>query len=121
MNGAVPKCNSTSYCKLKIPVMFNYKCNNHDLNRGSQITDLWIVFDNKLTFNHHVNIISKSHKVLGFIDKITRTFQSIDTLKLLFNSFVGTFLIWDQITIVRKTNIYKLAVPHMRSWQNNCN
>lgn len=55
--------------------------------------DLGVYFDPQLTFNAHIkNTISSAYRTLGFLSRNSRAFKNIDTLKLLFSTFIRTKL-----------------------------
>nr|CAI5847968.1 unnamed protein product [Callosobruchus analis] len=62
------------------------------LSRQEQISDLCILFDQKMTFASHIeNTVSSANKMLGFIIRNGRQF-SISVLKLLYTSYVRSKL-----------------------------
>src|SRR5436190_2091918 len=100
----VMKCEVMSFSmKQSNCILYDYRMNNINLHRVSTKRDLGVLFDPKFDFSSHVNdLITCSYRNLGFIVKNSRDFQSIATLKSLFNCFVRAkleycFLVWNQL------------------------
>lgn len=78
---------STTYSHNKI--VFDYGVGNEVVRRVSSITDLGVIMDDKLSFNKHVEMITrKSYQMLGFIFRCGKYFRNQSSLLLLFNSLV---------------------------------
>lgn len=89
----VSKCKVCTYTRKSNPVIFNYSFNSSQLLRCNSTRDLGIYFDNKLTFNEHINLTaSAALKILGFILRNCRTFTDINALKTLYFSLVRSKL-----------------------------
>lgn len=74
-------------------IFYNYRVNNINLTRCSVVTDLGVKFDNKLSFEAHINFITtRAYKMLGFILRSLMDFKSINTYKLLYNTYVRSLL-----------------------------
>lgn len=85
LNLNVGKCNVVSYSRKKYPILFNYKVDNTLLQRVQTIKDLGVTFDEKLSFNNHIeNIVSSALKQLGFIIRTTSCLSNSDVLRTLF-------------------------------------
>nr|CAI5858908.1 unnamed protein product [Callosobruchus analis] len=62
------------------------------LSRQEQISDLGIVFDQKMTFSSHIeSTVSSASRMLGFIIRNGRQF-SVSVLKLLYTFYVRSKL-----------------------------
>lgn len=89
----IKKCQIMSFFRIKNPIKYSYTLNNHSLLSVSEIRDLGITFDTKLSFINHINMItSKAMKMLGFIIRISKDFKNIHTLKLLYTTLVRSHL-----------------------------
>lgn len=92
-------------------INFDYKINSVELTRVSNVCDLGIHFDSKLTFNGHIEkIISASYKKLGFIIRNSKDFQNKDALRLLFISIIRSKLeygaiLWNPFYKYQKNNL----------------
>lgn len=88
----VKKCQQISFGRKQNPIVFQYQINNNNLEVSSEIKDLGILLDHKLTFNSHIEAItSRALKILGFVSRQSYEF-SIPTFKLLYCSLVRSIL-----------------------------
>ena len=85
--------------------------NNAILERCTKIKDLGVTFDSRLSFCGHINtIVSSAAKVLGYCIRNWGSFTDINTLKLIYVSFVRSKLeyasvIWSPIYQNSKTQV----------------
>lgn len=98
----VSKCKVVSFTKnTNRFIEFHYSINNQQLQRESVMRDLGVFYDNKLSFNNHIEIIHNSAiKTLGFVMRTCQDFKDPKTLIMLYNSLVRSKLeyatvIWD--------------------------
>jgi hypothetical protein len=78
------KCKSFLYSRGSKPVIFQYVIGDSDLERVDVINDLGVLVDSRMTFNDHIeSIVSKSARMLGFINRISREFSDPYTYKTL--------------------------------------
>jgi hypothetical protein len=83
------KCKSISFNRNKKPIGFDYPIEGYELEHVEEIRDLGVIFDTRMSFLSHVEtIISKSARMLGFIERISREFNDHYTDKALFVSLV---------------------------------
>lgn len=74
------------------PLIHQYSLNSAVLPLCTNIKDLGVTFDNKMSFNVHItNITTKAYKMLGFIQR-TSTDLSVLTFRNLYCSFVRSLL-----------------------------
>lgn len=86
INGS--KCNKITFHRKRKPLLNSYYINMEIVKELSEVTDLGIVLDQRLTFNRHIDIcISKCNKMLGFIKRNSKDF-SINTRRLLYCALV---------------------------------
>lgn len=72
---------------------FNYNINGVTINRINTIRDLGVMFDSKLSFANHVEIISNgAFKMLGFISRSLNKFKMHETYNTLYNLYVRSAL-----------------------------
>lgn len=115
------KCFVISFTRSKNPIVYPYKICGHDLDRVSEIRDLGVVMDSKLSFIPHVDkIVANSYKFLGFILRVGKPFKNASTYKLLFNSYVRSRLefaspVWNPHQRVHQDKIEKLQRKFVKS------
>lgn len=75
------KCKVMTFSRKLESVIHSYEINNTALDRCTEIKDLGVIFDVKLTFNSHVcRVFSESCKLLGFIIRTSKDFNNIETI-----------------------------------------
>jgi hypothetical protein len=75
------------------PVTFEYSLDNSILEQCKTFKDLGIVYDQKLSFNNHIETVTASSmRMLGFITRVCRDFTGVDAQKTLFISYVRSKL-----------------------------
>lgn len=90
---SVPKCVVISFSRKKNDIEYQYLINNQQLTRVSEIKDLGVILDKKLTFhNHYLQIIAKANRNLGFIMRVAHEFRDPYCLKALYYSLVRSVL-----------------------------
>lgn len=95
---SIQKCSIISFHRKKNPILFNYTINNEPLQRVSDIRDLGIRLDTKITFKlHYSEIIAKANRQLGFIFKIADEFRDPTCLKALYCSLVRSILEFGEV------------------------
>lgn len=87
------KCNAVTYTRKLKYLQYTYSIDGIDLNKPGSFKDLGITFDHKLTFTQHIDIITSSaYKTMGFIIRNCHELNNINTLKMLFATFVRSKL-----------------------------
>ena len=115
------KCHHIKYTKKKIPIASNYHLEGTALHETSEIRDLGVIIDSKLTFVPHINtIVKKSAQMLGFIKRNTKNFRLSHSKILLYNSLVRSHLefassVWNPIYSVHSQRIESLQRSFTRS------
>lgn len=110
----ISKCCVVSYSRKRLPLFHDYTLDNQVLLRLSHFTDLGVTFDSGLKFDEHIcNIVSSAYKILGFVIRNSKDFNSIAVLIALFNSFVRSKLeycctIWNPNYLTYITEIEKI-------------
>lgn len=84
----VQKCKKISFHRHKRPISSHYQINDNALVEVSEVDDLGVMFDRKVTFNKHIDIsISKCNKMLGFVKRNSKDFD-LNTLRLLYCTLI---------------------------------
>lgn len=72
---------------------FNYNINGSSIQKVNSMRDLGVMFDSKLSFVNHFNIITKrAYKFLGFISRSLYKFKNIRTYMTLYNLYIRSIL-----------------------------
>lgn len=95
LNLNVNKCSIISFTRRTDRTFqyFQYRINNSLLSRSKVVKDLGVLFDEKLSFNSHVqSAITRASKLLGFIFRSLKPFNKLQTHITLYNSYVRNIL-----------------------------
>lgn len=85
----IEKCAVLSFTRRSMPIDVNYTFHDKIIKRVTEFKDLGVLFDNKLSFKQHYNmIINKGNSMLGFIKRWSKEFNDPHILKSLFISLV---------------------------------
>lgn len=104
---SVSKCYVISFSRKKNDIEYPYCIDNQLLTRVSEIKDLGVILDKKLTFHsHYLQTIAKANKNLGFIMRVGYEFRDPYCLRALYYSLVRSVL--DSNSIVWS--------PHSSNW-----
>lgn len=89
----IAKCKIVTFHRKRQPVLFDYQINSEVLLRETQMRDLGIVFDDKLSFTVHIDyVISKAYAMLGFVMRICSDFKDPRAIKSLYFAHVRSHL-----------------------------
>ena len=94
----------------KNPIIYNYKINQDIVPRFSQVRDLGVILESKLSLSsHYQTIVTEALKLLGFVLRVSADFKDPFSLKTLCYSLVRPILefasvVWcsHQITYIEK-------------------
>jgi Reverse transcriptase (RNA-dependent DNA polymerase) len=93
LNLNVNKCHSISFTRRRNKINFVYNLENKNLDAVSKIRDLGILFDDKLTFKPHCDIvINRAKGLLGFIKRRAKEFVNVWVTKQLYLTYVRSVL-----------------------------
>lgn len=97
LNLNINKCHKITFFRINEPVLYTYKIDNIVLNALDTVKDLGVMFDSKMTFRLHItNSVSRSFKMLGFIQRSARDF-SVSSIKLLYCALVRSIIEYNSI------------------------
>ena len=83
------KCQSISFHRSRQAIHYTYHLDSADLRRVSEIKDLGVFLDTKLTFNAHVDrIIAKCRSTLGLVNRFAKDFGDPAIHKTLYCALV---------------------------------
>lgn len=87
------KCSIITYTRKNRPIHYNYTISNNSLQRVSNIRDLGVIMDSRVSFNLHIDsIVQRAYKSLGFINRMTTSFRSSIILRILYFAHVRSVL-----------------------------
>lgn len=124
------KCYIISYTRKKKPITYDYRINDGILERVTTIRDLGIIMDSTLSFIPHIDhILASAFRNLGFILRISKPFKRPGTLKILYYSFVRSYLdfcstVWSpyyEVHIKRIERVQKIFIKSINYRQNIIN
>jgi hypothetical protein len=112
------------------PIEFVYSVSGTALERVDEIKDFGVIMDGRMSFLSHIEaIISKSSRMLGFIERISREFCDPYTHKTLYTSLVRPNLehatcVWSPHQSVHskrlervQNNFIRYAVGRLPPWR----
>jgi len=89
----VKKCKTMSFYRKRNPIYFNYSINSTPLDRVTEMRDLGIFFDERMSFNKHIDIIvGKAYSMLGLMKRICYEFTDPLALRSVYFAYVGSHL-----------------------------
>lgn len=89
----VTKCQCISYTRKKNPITYSYQFNAITIDKVEIVRDLGVMFDSKLTFSNHIDLItSKAYKSLEFVLRSCKAFKNIEGLKSVYFAYVRSVL-----------------------------
>lgn len=107
MSLSIKKCSIISFTRKRNPIVFNYAMDSVPLERKSVIRDLGVLFDDKLSFNCHFEMLSKKcNKLTGFICRASKEFKCPSSLLTLYKSLVLSQLEYASVIWAPQYNTY---------------
>ncbi|KAG7308425.1 hypothetical protein JYU34_005625 [Plutella xylostella] len=86
---AYEKCQQISFTRKRIKTNYTYNIGGVNVNKVSIVRDLGVMFDEKLTFNEHIeHICKKAYQMLGFVLRISKPFKQVSTYITLYQSLI---------------------------------
>jgi hypothetical protein len=111
----IAKCVVMTLSNKKQKIEFDYNIDGAVLERPELVSDLGVLFDNKLSFTGHINsVIKNSWKTYGYIIRNTRDFSNISTLIHLFQSFVRSKLEYASIVWFPHHAVHIASIEHLQ-------
>lgn len=94
----IAKCKVLSFHRNTSPIFFEYKIDDRQLERVKTMKDLGLLFDEKFTFNEHIDsIVAKAYSRLGFMKRICYSFDDPYCLRSIYMSLVRSILEYGSI------------------------
>lgn len=114
----VSKCTVLTFSRKANPIVFDYCYDGSVLGRTSSMRDLGVTFDSRLSFTEHANAVTLSAlRMLGFIIRTTRNFNSIQAILALYFSYVRSKLEYASIVW---SPVYKFLICQLERVQRRC-
>ncbi|HBK82686.1 MAG TPA: hypothetical protein DDZ41_03680 [Flavobacterium sp.] len=89
----IDKCKVMTFCMKKNTIEHQYNIGNQVLERVKIFKDLGVIFDEKMSFRSHIDlIVAKSCSTLGFIRRLTKDFKNPNTVRSLYCALVRSQL-----------------------------
>lgn len=107
----IKKCAVVSFTRKNQMITFNYDINHEVLERKNVIRDLGVLFDTKLSFKQHIDmIVNSGHARLGFVKRIVKELNDPYLIKNMYSTLVRPTLeyanvIWSPYREVDKKKI----------------
>ncbi|KAI5739254.1 hypothetical protein M8J77_016910 [Diaphorina citri] len=114
------KCNVITFSRSRSPSIHSYFINLTEIPRSECLRDLGVLFDNKMSFLPHVNLIcSRASRMLGFINRTTKDFRDVLPIKVLYCSLVRGILefsssVWNPSYAYHSSNIERIQNRALR-------
>jgi hypothetical protein len=103
----IDKCQSITFSRKRVKFDFQYSLDNENLNKVGKTKDLAILFDEKLSFKPHCDmIINKAKSLLGFIKKRAKEFDNVWVTKQIYMTYVRSVLEFGAIIWMPYTDEY---------------
>ena len=101
------KCQVISFCRRSDVMKFNYVINSDVLNRVTEINDLGVILDSKMTFKPHWNsTLARAYHLLGFIKRRDKEFNNLWVTKTLYVNYVRSVLEYGSVVWMPYTDEY---------------
>ncbi|WP_255576948.1 hypothetical protein, partial [Enterobacter cloacae complex sp. 2DZ2F20B] len=110
----VAKCKVITFSRSPDTTQYKYELNDTEIDRVFQIKDLGVVVDSKLSFiPHFQHICDHANRMLGFIIRNTVGFTNVDSLLVLYYSFIRSKLeyssvVWDPYYKIHISSIERI-------------
>lgn len=89
----IEKCQVMRFGRLRSLYNFNYNIDKKTLKDINSVKDLGVYFDRKMDFIGHIQFITnKAFKMLGFIKRSMKHFNSVETMKTVYCANVRSIL-----------------------------
>lgn len=83
------KSRMMSFTRKKLPIVAQYSIDGEEVVRVTEMRDLGVTMDSKLSFDVHVdNVVKKAAKMMGFVMRLCKPFHMLKPIVSLFNQLV---------------------------------
>jgi hypothetical protein len=89
----ISKCCYITFSRKDTIINYNYTLKEAELRKVTEVRDLGVIHDSKLTYEKHIDFIAKKANLsLGFIMRSRSQFSNIKTAKVLYCAYVRSTL-----------------------------
>ncbi|CAH2105396.1 unnamed protein product [Euphydryas editha] len=89
----IKKTVSITFSRKVKNIEFVYYIDNNPIQKVNSVRDLGIQLDHKLLMTEHIEFITdKAYKQLGYIKRVCKTFTDVESIKMLYFSYVRSVL-----------------------------
>lgn len=111
----IEKCYHIKFTRKLNILKTNYSIKGKRLEEVGEFRDLGVLVDSKLTFIPHIDdIVSRASRMLGFIIRNGKVFQSPQTKILLFNSYVRSVLEYGSVVWSPEYSVHSLRIERIQ-------
>lgn len=112
----ISKCASFSFTRKISSIEFQYYLNDEPIKRVSQVKDMGVIFDSKLSFNRHADyIINSCNRSLGFFCRMCRDFNDETAIKVVYYFFVYSKLNFASVVWTTQYNCNELRLERVQN------
>ena len=111
----VAKCKVMSFFRIQSPCRFRYSIDGVDINRVTEVLDLGVWLDERLTFHRHMDfIVSKAYSMLGFVKRICKQFTNLNALKSIYFAHVRSHLEYASVVWSPHESTYAMKIESIQ-------
>ena len=115
LNLNASKCKIMCFSRKQHPINFEYKISNAVLDMTELFKDLGVWFAPRLSFSSHIDMkAAEASKFYGFIVRNCKSFSNLNTLKLLYFSYVRSRLEYAALVWKPYYNNKKTAIENVQ-------
>lgn len=82
----ISECKFMEFSNRNTTIDVFYNINHQALVKVDEIRYLGVIFDRKLKFDRHIDlIVNKAYRMLGFVTRITKDFSNMNCINVLYN------------------------------------
>ena len=114
------KCSSVKFTKKRSVTAFDYTINNQPVMEKSSVKDLGVIFDNKMTFNKHIETTaSRAMSIYGMTKRYCHDFSDPHAILAIYFGLARSILeyasvIWTPVYEVHKKRVERVQKLFIR-------
>lgn len=112
----IKKCVTITFSRAHRPIMHSYKIDGMPMVRVTEVKDLGVTLNAKLTFRDHIiKCCKKAYRNLGFLLRTVRNFNNIAAIIALYNALVRSQLECNAVIWAPHENKYSLMLERIQN------